>query len=130
MPHMLTLGSIMPPPQSSQASTASPRQSVSAVKPLVPGTIDLYAQPRVKNPDGSISTVDSIGINIDGKEYLLSTVTKDGRHFVGPNAADQAVREFKRTGQHLGVFSSIEDSNRYAEQLHKDYESGKYDKRP
>lgn len=93
------------------------------------GNIDLYAQPKVKNSDGSVSTVDSIGVNIDGKEYLLPTVTPDGRHFTGPKAVDQAVAEFKKTGRHLGVFDSVDASNRYAEHLHTDYEAGKYDKR-
>lgn len=92
------------------------------------GNIDLFAQPKVKNPDGSTSTVDSVGVNIDGKEYLLPTVTPDGRHFTGPKAVDQAVAEFKKTGRHLGVFSSVAESNAYAEQLHNDYAAGKYDK--
>ena len=44
-----------------------------------PGNVDLYGQPEVPNPDGTTSTVDSIGVNIDNLEYLLPTVTPDGR---------------------------------------------------
>jgi len=98
-------------------------------KPIEPGNIDLYRQPKVKNPDGSISTVDSIGVGIDDKEYLLPTVTPDGRHFTGTpqEKANQAVDEFRRTGKHLGVFRTQEDSNNYGKQLHEDYAAGLYD---
>lgn len=105
------------------------------------GTVDLYAQPEVRNPDGSTSTVDSIGINLDGKEYLLPTVTPDGRHFaneamelgerdVGAAVARMAVDEFRRTGRHLGVYSTTEGSDIAARKLHDDYERGKYRTRP
>ncbi|MDO8632351.1 MAG: hypothetical protein Q7R41_17855 [Phycisphaerales bacterium] len=107
------------------------------------GNIDLYAQPKVKNPDGSISTVDSIGINLDGKEYLLPTVTLDGRHFInearkqgvpdseiGRAVADMAFEEFQKTGRYLGIFPDVASSNAYGEQLHEDYKAGKYDARP
>jgi hypothetical protein len=98
-------------------------------KPIEPGNVDLYRQPKVKNPDGSISTVDSIGVSIDDKEYLLPTVTPDGRHFTGTpqEKANQAVDEFRRTGKHLGVFRTQEDSNIYGKQLHEDYAAGLYD---
>lgn len=110
---------------------------------IEPGTVDLYAQPEVKNPDGSTSTVDSIGINIDGKEYLLPTVTPDGRHFVnearargvpenqlGKAVGKMAFDEFRKTGLHLGVFADVASSNAFADQLHNDYAAGKYRVRP
>jgi len=99
---------------------------------LTPGNVDLRAQPRVKNPDGSTSTVDSIGVGLDDKQYLLPTVTPDGRHFVGTEEerAQQAINEFRRTGKHLGIFSDVLSSNQYAEQLHTDYAAGKYDPPP
>ena len=94
------------------------------------GTVDLYGQPIVPNMDGSASTVDSVGVEIDGLEYLLPTVTPDGRHFTGPTSVDQAVAEFRRTGLHLGVFASPEASTDYGAQLHREYEAGKYRLRP
>lgn len=97
---------------------------------VTPGTVDLYAQPEVPNPDGTKSTVDSIGVNIDGKEYLLPTVTPDGRHFTGPNAAEQAVQEFYKTGRHLGVYDSPLSSDLAADTIHQDYAKGKYRVRP
>ncbi len=98
-----------------------------SVGPLVAGNVDLFAQPAVKNPDGSISTVDSLSVNIDGKEVLLPTVTPDGRHL---KTAAEAVTEYKKTGRHLGIFSDVPSANAYAEQLHQDYAAGKYSKRP
>ena len=94
------------------------------------GTVNLFEQPTVKNKDGTTSTVDSVGVNIKGKEYLLPTVTPDGRHFEGTleQKAAQATAEFNKTGQHLGVFKSVAASNNYAAQLHNDYAAGRYDK--
>ena len=94
------------------------------------GTVNLFEQPSVRNKDGTTSTVDSVGVNIKGKEYLLPTVTPDGRHFEGTleQKAAQATAEFNKTGQHLGVFKSVAASNNYAAQLHNDYAAGRYDK--
>src|SRR4051794_21073943 len=82
---------------------------------LEPGNIDLTKRPRVKNPDGTISTVRSISINQDGKEILIPTVAEDGSRIL---SNDEAVEQFRRTGHHLGKFDSIESANKYAEQLH------------
>lgn len=88
------------------------------------GNIDLAKQPKVKNPQGGTSTVFSRGFNLDGKEVLLPSVTPDGRFL---NTDDDVINEYKKTGRHLGKFKSVAGSNKYAEQLHRDYESGKYD---
>lgn len=87
------------------------------------GNINLFAQPEVKNPNGSISTVDSISIGIDGKEVLLPQVTPDGRHF---HSADEAFAEYQATGRHLGKFDTPAAATAFAEQLHNDYAAGKY----
>src|SRR5262245_65237395 len=80
------------------------------------GNIDLTNRPRVKNPDGSISTVRSMGVNVDGQEVLIPTVSEDGRIM----SDDEAVEQYKRTGKHLGKFDSVDASNAYAQQLHED----------
>lgn len=90
------------------------------------GNIDLYAQPVVKNADGTSSTVDSRSFNFDGKEVLLPSVTPDGRHL---KTDDEIVAEYKKTGRHLGMFSDVASANAYATQLHNDYAVGKYDKK-
>ena len=110
--------------------------SLSQGRGLIPGlieegNIDLYAQPVVQNPDGSTSTVDSVGWEeeVDGRtvHVLVPQVTPDGRHFTDPR---EAWEEYKRTGLHLGKFESQDASDAYGGQLHDEYASGLYDRRP
>lgn len=96
---------------------------------VTPGNIDNYQQPTVENADGSVSTVDSLSVNLDGREVLLPTVTPDGRHFAGSDEerTHQAVDEYRRTGRHLGMFDTPEHATAFAEQLHNDYAAGTFD---
>ena len=80
------------------------------------GNIDLMRRPKVRNLDGSISTLRSVSVNIGGKEVLLPTVTDDGRI----ESVDEAVRRYRQTGRHLGMFDTPEQANAYAKQLHED----------
>lgn len=82
------------------------------------GNIDLNKRPVVNNSDGTISTVRSMGVNIDGEEVLIPTVSDAGKIL----SDDEAIKLYKKTGKHLGKFTSPEASDRYAEQLHKDQE--------
>lgn len=86
---------------------------------IEPGNIDLSARPVVRHTDGSISTVRSISVEMNGKEYLIPTVSEAGKVL----SEDDAVKQFKKTGKHLGVFDSPEDATAYARQLHEDQES-------
>ena len=86
------------------------------------GNVDLFKQPVVKNPAGGTSTVYSFSVNLDDKEYLLPRVTPDGRLL----SEDDAIKEFTKTGRHLGAFSDADSATAYAKQLHEEYEAGKY----
>ena len=84
------------------------------------GNIDLTNRPIVENSDGSISTVRSITIT-DGKTAVLipSVIRRpDGTGKVVSN--NDAIKHYRKTGEHLGKFNSIKNANSYAEQLHQD----------
>ncbi|HWB17010.1 MAG TPA: hypothetical protein VG538_11445 [Vicinamibacterales bacterium] len=82
---------------------------------IVPGNIDVTQQPQVRNSDGTISTVDSISIDVGGHEVLIPRVTPDGRHLTTP----QAIEEYQRTGRNLGTFKDIPSADAYGEALHE-----------
>ena len=80
------------------------------------GNIDLYARPQVKNPDGSISTVRSMSFNDGSKEVVIPTVSDDGRIMTD----NEAIDNYYKTGKYLGKFNTIDEANKYAEQLHNE----------
>lgn len=99
-----------------QVARAKKRDDGGRVAGMIrPGTIDLNNRPVVHNPDGKISTVRSIGANVDNKEMLLPTVY--GQSILSDN---DAVRLYRMSGQHLGEFDTPDNSEAYAQQLHED----------
>lgn len=51
-----------------------------AIGMVSPGNIDLDSRPVVKMPNGEYATVRSASFTMpDGYEYLLPTITQDGR---------------------------------------------------
>lgn len=79
------------------------------------GNIDLTTRPRVKNADGSVSTVRSMSFEEDGKEILVPTVSDDGKIL----SDDQAIEQYRKTGKFLAKFDSAADANAYAKTLHE-----------
>lgn len=77
------------------------------------GNIDLSARPKVKNEDGSYSTVDSFSVNIDGKEVLLPSIVNGKRV-----SEKEAIKHYRETGENLGTFNTPDEASAYAEQLH------------
>ena len=108
-----------PPPGPQSPLEVGPIQEIES------GNVDLYRQPKVRQPDGKVSTVYSMSFGEDGKEILVPRVSRDA--ILSP---EQAIAQYKLTGKHLGKFKSVHDANAYAEQLHREYESGKYDVPP
>lgn len=78
-----------------------------------PGNIDLKNRPRVRNADGSISTVRSLGVNVNGQEVLIPTVSDDGRIMADQEAFDT----YRKTGRHLGKFATPYAATAYARRL-------------
>ena len=87
-----------------------------AVGQIVPGNIDLNNRPVVHNPDGSISTVRTIGVNFGGKEYVIPTVADNGTIM----SDKAAIKQFIQTGRHFGAFTDPESATNFAVQLHND----------
>ena len=83
---------------------------------LEPGNIDLDKRPIVKNPDGSVSTVFSKSFNVDGKETLVPGVANDGSRQLSD---EEALDQYKKTGQHLGKFDTPAHADAYAQKLHE-----------
>jgi hypothetical protein len=80
---------------------------------ITPGNIDINNRQVLRNPDGSISTERSFSIGTDQGEVLIPQVV-NGRLL----SEDQAITHYERTGQHLGIFRTARDADRYAESLH------------
>jgi hypothetical protein len=104
-------------PANNQAVQAGP--DLRTVQGLVtPGNIDLTNRPRVQNKDGSISTVSSFSVNVDGKEVLLTPIADDGKVL----SQQQAIDKYKKDGKHLGIFETPAAASAYGKQLSADQE--------
>lgn len=82
---------------------------------LIPGNIDLSNRPRVRNADGSVSTVRSMSIGTDQGEVLIPTISDDGRLLNN----EDAIASYRQSGRHLGIFRTPADATAYAQQLHR-----------
>lgn len=78
------------------------------------GNIDLNNRPVIKNPDGSISTVNSMTFEDNGKYVLVPGVNEERQ--LSPR---EAFEQYKKTGNHLGRFDTQEEADEYAQNLHE-----------
>lgn len=83
---------------------------------VTPGNINLGKRPVVHSPDGSYSTLRSMTVtDDDGKATLLPTVSPDGRIM----SNDEALKMYRDTGQHLGIFQNEDLANQAGEKMHR-----------
>lgn len=94
---------------------ASARAHVAGMPPapIEAGNIDINKRPKVQMPDGSFATVRSMSVNVNGREYLIPTVSDDGRIMED----DEAYDTFLRTKRHLGAFRDVKSADAYAKWL-------------
>ena len=81
------------------------------------GNINLDKRPVLKNEDGTISTVSSIGIEEDGQEVLIPTVVFDADGNAIRLSEDEAIAYYYQTGKHLGKYKSREEAKKIAEAI-------------
>ena len=84
--------------------------------------IDVSNLPEVKNRipgEGGISTVRSMGINMNGKETLIPTVVEGKLPASAEEAERQAVDYYLRKRRHLGKYASPAASDAAATLLHE-----------
>ena len=89
------------------------------------GNIDLNKRPTYTNPDGSVSTVDSVSVNLDGIETLLPSVWQNADGTVTHADAgteegmQQILAHYEETGEYLGKFKTALEADTYALELHE-----------
>ncbi len=109
-------------------ATTTPVYTVGKPQGLVAaGNIDVNNRPVVPNGNAA-STVLSMGIEMDGKHYLIPRVS-DGKDGQPPHVMTEpeATDYFKKYGEHLGEFNSDEAADSYAKKLHEQQETLKHD---
>ena len=91
---------------------------------VTPGTLDITARPFVRNSDGTTSTMraGTFGFEVNGKEmtFLLPTLSPNGARWT----EEEARQNFIDTGEHFGMFDSLETATAYDDVFHEDLEEG------
>lgn len=107
------------------ATSAMPKPTAPINIPglLEAGNINLNNRPKIPVPGtDATATVRSMSFEQNGQEILVPTAVNDRIL-----SSAEAIRRYEQTGEHLGKFASAAFADAYAEQLHNDYEAGKFD---
>jgi len=80
---------------------------------IAQGNIDILHRPQIKNANGTTSTVLSGTFTTDAGTYVLPHVI--GNKIVSD---EEAFSYFKKTGQHLGLFQTVNQAENYSQKLH------------
>lgn len=83
------------------------------------GNVDINNRPKVKNADGSVSTVLSMSFGTDKGEVLVPMVSDSGKIFTEKEAMDN----YRKTGKNLGIFKDENSATGYAKILHTQQEN-------
>ena len=107
-----------------QAEKASQQSSSTAddIGQYGAGNIDLYNRPQYIQPDGSVSTVNSMSINDGGMEVLIPTIAYDNYGRPYQMTDQEAINHYYQTGEYLGKFKTVQEADAYAEKLHQQQE--------
>jgi len=81
--------------------------------PTYQPTMNIWDRPTVENTDGSVSTLESFSFKDKGLHILIPSISYDGK----PLNKTDAINEYKRTGKHLGIFTTPEKATAYAQFL-------------
>lgn len=76
----------------------------------------------MENPVLSSMLTATFGVEVNGREVvvLLPTVSMQGQRWT----YKEALQNFSETGEHFGMFDSIEAADRYDDVFHQDLEKG------
>lgn len=80
-----------------------------------PGNIDLTKRKVVHNPDGTISTEQSIGIGTPKGEAIIPTIDPTGHKMDNQTAVDL----YQISGQHMGIYKTPQAADVAATQIHE-----------
>lgn len=84
------------------------------VRPLIEGNINLENRPKVYDEHGNYETVKTITQEFDGKVVLLPTIV-NGKELT----PKQATEHYLKTGEHLGIFKTQAQADKYDEDMHR-----------
>lgn len=100
------------PAVNTNAPVGSPSKPVKNVEPLIKANLPNATPEQYKN---------SMSVNVDGREVLIPTIDPNGN----PLSEDEAYEQFEKSGEHLGMFNSPEDSDNHANALINSFRNGK-----